>query len=503
MVATAENTQMRIWRSTAADWAAVNPVIADGEFVWSSDVKVLKIGDGVSTYNALPKLYDGTLEFSDLTSAVDAALAAVDDAQDAATNASQSNANTIGYTQQALDASTAALANQQLARDYAVGPPGTVLPTGGDSAAVSAGKAASTAEETRFIPIHPTPMTANATFAAGDLFQERDCTAAGLVTLTIPAGIFASADQKKAWALLRLRTATGSLKVQGSTGSDLQAPPIKKTGFFGFRNPTIPGTGATIVGTAGAIPAITAGRLLLIVDGLWNVSSGNTLTVSSDSGLTWTARRAQPDPATPNMVPSWSVFDAPLTAFAGGDVVITLDPGLNGQFVGCYWIALEGTVAGAPSIAIPSSFSVASFCEATLAGLAASSRVLAVAAQRGGNTSSAFTSFGTNITKISSGNTAGMPEYAVSDANNSKNQNWGLGQGVPSVTGDFTVRADFTAAYDEPSMILVAYAPKTVVGGGDVVLELQGGRDTLTEDYGEMMLKFLPDGKTVQVLTTA
>ena len=309
----------------------------------------LKIGDGVSTYNALPKLYDGTLEFSDLTSAVDAALAAVDDAQDAATNASQSNANTIGYTQQALDASTAALANQQLARDYAVGPPGTVLPTGGDSAAVSAGKAASTAEETRFIPIHPTPMTANATFAAGDLFQERDCTAAGLVTLTIPAGIFASADQKKAWALLRLRTATGSLKVQGSTGSDLQAPPIKKTGFFGFRNPTIPGTGATIVGTAGAIPAITAGRLLLIVDGLWNVSSGNTLTVSSDSGLTWTARRAQPDPATPNLVPSWSVFDAPLTAFAGGDVVITLDPGLNGQFVGCYWIALEGTVAGAPS----------------------------------------------------------------------------------------------------------------------------------------------------------
>ena len=117
--------------------------------------------------------------------------------------------------------------------------------------------------------------------------------------------------------------------------------------------------------------------------------------------------------------------------------------------------------------------------------------------------SSAFTSFGTNITKISSGNTAGMPDAAVSDANNSKNQNWGLGQGVPSVTGDFTVRADFTAAYDEPSMILVAYAPKTVVGGGDVVLELQGGRDTLTEDYGEMMLKFLPDGKTVQVLTTA
>ena len=118
-----------------------------------------------------------------------------------------------------------------------------------------------------------------------------------------------------------------------------------------------------IVGTAGAIPAITDGRLVVIVDGLWNVSTGNTMAVSSDSGLTWTQRRAQPDPAAPTLVPSWSVFDAPLTSFAGGDVVITLDPGLNGQFVGCYWFALEGTVAGAPSIAIPSSFSVASFCQ--------------------------------------------------------------------------------------------------------------------------------------------
>lgn len=502
MVAVAENTQMRIWRSTAADWSTVNPIIADGELVWASDVKVLKIGDGTSAYNSLPKLYDGTLEFSDLTSAVEQALAAVTDAQDAATNAAQSNANTIGYTQQALDAATSALANQLLARDYAVGPPGTVLPTGGDSAAVSAGKAADVAEETRYIPIHPTPLTGSATFAAGDLFQERDYTGSGAGVLTIPAGIHASADAKKAWAIIRLRTATGSLQVVGSSGSDLQAPPVKRSGFFGYRNATIPGTGATIVGTAGAIPAITAGRLLLIVDGLWNVSTGNTMAVSSDSGLTWTQRRAQPDPAAPTLVPSWSVFDAPLTSFAGGDVVITLDPGLNGQFVGAYWVALEDVPAGAPSIAVPSSFSVASFCQATLAGLAASSRVIAVAAQRGGNTSSAFSAFSTNITRITSGNTAGLADVAVSDANNTKNQNWGLGQGVPNTTADFTVRADFTAAYDEPTMILVAYGPKTVVGGGDVVLELQGGRDTLTEDYGEMMLKFLPDGRTVQVLTT-
>ena len=36
MVAVAENTQMKQWRSTSADWATVNPVIGDGEWLEST-----------------------------------------------------------------------------------------------------------------------------------------------------------------------------------------------------------------------------------------------------------------------------------------------------------------------------------------------------------------------------------------------------------------------------------------------------------------------------------
>ena len=71
-----------------------------------------------------------------------------------------------------------------------------------------------------------------------------------------------------------------------------------------------------------------------------------------------------------------------------------------------------------------------------------------------------------------------------------------------NIDADFTVRADFTAATDEAALLLLAFGPKTVTGAGDVTLELEGGRDTLTVDHGEMILKFLPDGKTVQVSTS-
>ena len=39
---------------TAANWASVNPVIAHREMVLETDTDQFKIGDGVSTYSALP-----------------------------------------------------------------------------------------------------------------------------------------------------------------------------------------------------------------------------------------------------------------------------------------------------------------------------------------------------------------------------------------------------------------------------------------------------------------
>jgi hypothetical protein len=46
-------TQLRIRRDTAANWAAINPVLADGEPAYEHDTNLLKIGDGGTAYNDL------------------------------------------------------------------------------------------------------------------------------------------------------------------------------------------------------------------------------------------------------------------------------------------------------------------------------------------------------------------------------------------------------------------------------------------------------------------
>ena len=502
MVATAENTQMKQWRSTSADWASVNPVIGDGEFCWASDVKVLKMGDGSTPYNGLPKLYDGTLEFSDLTSAVELALANAVTAGAAAEQAATALSNATDAAQLATDNALASGNNANIARDYAQAPRGTPLPTGGDSCEVIRGDCRGIAQETRYLDWDDAPITGNFTFAAGRLFKEQDVTAAGLVTMTMPAGIHSSVDKKKAWSVFRLRTTTGSLKIQAAAGGDdLQPPPILASGRFAYRNvETMPGTGAPFNSTI-SVPAVTAGTLVLAIAGCWNNPSAISLTATADSGVTLTAKRAQVANPSPVIAPSWSVWTAPLTAFAADDVVITIDPSTNGQVIDVEWFVLEDTV-GDPTIVAVTTASAASFAEATLTSLAAKSRVLAVAAQRAIASASVFSAFGVNITLINAGSTAGLPSTSVSDTNTFKNMQLARGTGVPATTADFTVRADFTAATDEAALLLLAFGPKTVTGAGDVTLELEGGRDTLTVDHGEMILKFLPDGKTVQVSTS-
>lgn len=46
-------TRMQQRRGTAAEWAAANPVLADGEIGFERDTRLFKIGDGVTAYNAL------------------------------------------------------------------------------------------------------------------------------------------------------------------------------------------------------------------------------------------------------------------------------------------------------------------------------------------------------------------------------------------------------------------------------------------------------------------
>lgn len=48
----ADRIQLR--RDTAANWAAVNPVLADGEIGLEQDSGQFKLGDGVTAYTALP-----------------------------------------------------------------------------------------------------------------------------------------------------------------------------------------------------------------------------------------------------------------------------------------------------------------------------------------------------------------------------------------------------------------------------------------------------------------
>ena len=44
--------QMR--RGMAAEWAAANPILAEGEFAFEIDTGITKVGDGASDYAALP-----------------------------------------------------------------------------------------------------------------------------------------------------------------------------------------------------------------------------------------------------------------------------------------------------------------------------------------------------------------------------------------------------------------------------------------------------------------
>lgn len=51
------STRMLQRRGTAAEAAAANPVLGDGEVGWERDTKVIKIGDGVTAWNDLPSAY--------------------------------------------------------------------------------------------------------------------------------------------------------------------------------------------------------------------------------------------------------------------------------------------------------------------------------------------------------------------------------------------------------------------------------------------------------------
>lgn len=50
-------TQIQMRRDTEANWTATNPVLAAGEWAWSTDVSNAKVGDGATAWNALPYIW--------------------------------------------------------------------------------------------------------------------------------------------------------------------------------------------------------------------------------------------------------------------------------------------------------------------------------------------------------------------------------------------------------------------------------------------------------------
>ncbi len=47
---------VQLKRNTAAGWAALNPILRDGEAGYDKTANGLKVGDGVTAWNALPYL---------------------------------------------------------------------------------------------------------------------------------------------------------------------------------------------------------------------------------------------------------------------------------------------------------------------------------------------------------------------------------------------------------------------------------------------------------------
>ena len=67
--------RIKIRRDTAANWASTNPVLADGEQGYDKTNKLMKVGDGVTAWNALLSS-TGLMQGVELTKAIGVASAA-------------------------------------------------------------------------------------------------------------------------------------------------------------------------------------------------------------------------------------------------------------------------------------------------------------------------------------------------------------------------------------------------------------------------------------------
>lgn len=69
-MATVIKTTFKLRRGLAAVWAEKNPILAEGEPGWAMDSEVLKIGDGIRSWNELTAVTGIDINPSDIEAAV-------------------------------------------------------------------------------------------------------------------------------------------------------------------------------------------------------------------------------------------------------------------------------------------------------------------------------------------------------------------------------------------------------------------------------------------------
>lgn len=137
--------QMR--RGTAAEWAAANPVLAQGELAFETDTGLTKIGDGATAYASLPAYatYSQMLAAQQL---IEAALAQLTNFEQAVVDATAASETAVDAAEQATTASQTAVASGETAEVKAGEAAQSAIDAdaSADAAAASAGQAATSAQ---------------------------------------------------------------------------------------------------------------------------------------------------------------------------------------------------------------------------------------------------------------------------------------------------------------------------------------------------------------------
>jgi hypothetical protein len=488
---------IQIHRATVDGWTNDDSVLAEGEIGWVTDADpiVMKIGDGINVFSALPNFINA----STLTQAVlDAAVAACDASQadaEAAQAAAQGSADSADTS--AISCAKSAIT----AQDWAIAPEGTDLGGGEVSAKVSAAKAASVAQATRYCDLD-TNLTTAETVPAGRLFKRTSLLATAPIIVTVPPSLFQSPDAKEAWALYRLQNSAGPTQFVGQGGaSGLQAATVLTRTMAFLRSQLPPVAAAKVASGTITLPVATTSAAKLniqVIVSFNQVLTSITHSCTLDNGLTATTLLNLTG-ATPQNVMSPIVYEAALGVKASGTVIkydISIAPQVN--VIGVCARVIDGIGTGATLVQTsPIDGANLVAATATFTALPASYLVTTFAAKRGLVAASPFTGLSANLTLSASGDTAGQPEGDPTSA--FRNESWATGSGVANTTGNFVAVANWGVNTGPPNIVCCAYPPATIAGAGAVTMHYQGGRDTLTEINAEAELWFAPNGKDVYV----